>query len=211
MREYLIYCSSNRGDFAADLLAPSRTWDLALNDYSGDGELPGGAEYSHSVDRGKFTGARELLGERVFAYRGVAFLDDDVAASADTLKRLFEVGRLLDLDLWQPALTRESYGFWNHLKQAPGSLVRAAPFVEIMCPFFSAAGLRSCWQTFDAAESGYGLDNVWRELLGRRRMAVVDALPVLHCRPPGSGKRRHCNGRTSSEELSAVWRNTACR
>ena len=71
-----------------------------------------------------------------------------------------------------------------------------------MCPFFSRDALAKCLPTFQENVSGYGVDIVlWPAILGKRGMAIIDAVQVAHRRPLGSAGRRIGNGKTSDQEL----------
>ena len=129
------------------------------------------------------------------AYDAFWFPDDDLAASTDTINRMFAFFHAHQLALAQPALTRDSYFTWATLLQEPRAHLRFTRFVEVMAPLFSRAALRVCMPTFDESRSGWGLDWVWPTLCDRAhlgRIAVIDATPVRHTRPVGGELyRRH--------------------
>jgi hypothetical protein len=211
VRDCLVYLPSNRGKIAADLWAPDRDFDVAINDYTGTAPpCQGGAEHAFAVKGHKWpviATMPELFGR----YEAVCFLDDDIEICADDLSRLFRIGRVLELDLWQAALTRDSIGTHPPLFQRDGSYVRRVPVVEIMMPVFSRAALAMCQASFCESESGYGLDFLWPRLLGDRGLAVIDCVAARHMRPIASGGWRMSNGKTPQEECRDLVRRFALR
>ncbi len=206
-RPYLLYVACAKGKTEIELFGEGRQFDVAINDYTGNHETPAEAEYRFSQDQWKFQHVHALaslpssLSPFLGDYRAVALFDDDIRVSTADLNRLFAVGDVFKLRLWQPALGEGSRATWPVTRRADGSLIRMTDFVEIMCPIFSREGLRTCLPTFTENVSGWSLDTVlWRGLLNRRGMAIVDAVPVGHYRPIGNGGRRLANGKTPLEE-----------
>jgi hypothetical protein len=204
VKEHLVYLPSNRGRIAADLWGPDRTYDVAINDYTGTAR-PDGPEYSFALVGHKWP-VIAALAELFSRYEAVCFLDDDVEIDTARLNGLFRIGRVLELNLWQAALTRDSVGTHPPLFQAPGSYARAVPVVEIMMPVFSRAALAVCQESFCESESGYGLDFWWPHLLQHQYLAVIDAIPARHRRPIGSAGWKLANGLTPQEECRQLVR-----
>ena len=174
------------------IAAAERDFDLFISYY---GNTPGRwREHADGYEerRGpKWPALADLLRERpelLNDYATFWFPDDDLAASAPTIDRMFAFFKAYQLALAQPALTRDSYFTWNTLLQDPSCHLRFGGFVEVMAPIFSREALRVCLPTFGQSTSGWGLDWVWPVLLrraGLERLAIIDATPVRHTRPPG--------------------------
>ena len=160
------------------------------------GPDPGGVqdepEYlTHQPAQRKFQALHDLFapGSPLWAYERVWFPDDDIMTSWGDINRIFHLGRRYGLDLCQPALRPgdDCHILHDVTEQQPGSTLRFVSFVEIMCPVFSARALRICVGSFRDSVSGFGLDHLWPALLGgpRTRIAMLDAVGVVHTRPFG--------------------------
>lgn len=209
-RSYLVWVSANHCKMTPKLHTAPRWYDIAIHDYGDwtDEDVRKNCEaeyYLPSPYTEKFRTAANVL-PALPSYSYYAFLDDDLDIDTATLNRLFVVGDSLDLDLYQPALSLDSYCSHNHLRQ--GALggpvpVRPVPFVEIMCPFFSAKALQRCLPTFDLNHSGWGLDcYVWPKLV--ETPFVIDNLPIKHLRAPARRTRLAVNGLTPYQECEIV-------
>ncbi len=172
-----------------------RNWDLCISTYDGDPEVVGaGAEYLADQPRQrKFQAIFDLFhpGSPLLAYDRVWLPDDDLLISVADINLTFHLTRKYALDLAQPALRPGPDCFHFHpvtLRQ-PDSVLHYAGFVEIMCPVFSARALRICLPSFRDSWSGHGLDYLWPSLLGgpQARLAIIDAVTMVHTRPIGHG------------------------
>lgn len=174
------------------LAAARRDFDCLVSTYGADPARHADAADFHEHRPGpKWPGLAALLAEQralIRRYDAVWFPDDDLAATAGTIDRMFAFFHAYDLGLAQPALTRDSPHTWNTLLQQPGCHLRYGGFVEAMAPIFSRAALAACEASFSESASGWGLDWVWPVLCRRAgldRIAVIDATPVRHTRPVG--------------------------
>jgi hypothetical protein len=203
-RDYLLYTPVRAGVCRARLFQEGRLYDVAMNDYSGAAAAEGcEAEFYFSEKLHKWPAIAANLNRLPNTYRGWGFIDDDIEVDTQTLNELFQVGEMLQLDLYQPALTQDSACSHVQLKRAPGSYVRSTPFVEIMSPFMSRRALGRFRHLFARTESGWGLDLVWSRMavVEGLRMGVVDALPVRHAVAPRSRGWRLRDGSTPPEEM----------
>ena len=193
------------------LAGPERDFDIFISYY---GQQPqryqADADY-YEMRRGtKWPCIGELLHahpELLERYEAFWFPDDDLAATTDTLNRMFALFRGFSLQLAQPALTRDSFYSWKLLLQRPEYVLRYVPFVEIMAPVFSRSALLKCRGTFGESSSGYGLDFVWPSLLEpgpQPGMAVLDATPVRHTRPVGGELYRNHPEMDPGRDAAAV-------
>lgn len=217
MRPYLVFCST-AGKQAAELFGADREFDVCLHHYAGDNEhvplkedellhwMPDDI-WSYKATRGEKLNVAARVIPKLPPYRQYCFLDDDITVNTYNLNRLFRVGDALRLPLYQPSLTKGSYGSYPHLfqiwdTQCVGALpIRSVPLVEIMCPFFSADALHLCKDTFDINESGWGLDcYLWPKIVNGQTF-VIDSIPVGHYREPSRRTRILRNGLTCQQEL----------
>lgn len=174
------------------IAGPGRDFDLFISYYGSQQDLHRADADYYEMRRGpKWSCLAELLaehGELLDRYDAFWFPDDDLAATTDTLNRMFALFHGFALSLAQPALTRDSYYTWKDLLEQPGCILRYTSFVEVMAPLFDRIALKTCLRTFAESRSGWGLDWVWPRLVGRGRpdtMAILDATPVRHTRPLG--------------------------
>lgn len=197
--------SSNHGKMTPLLHSADRLYDIAIHDYgdwtSEDVRKNCEAEYWLPYPRReKFEVAAAAL-PALPSYKYTAFLDDDLTVDTVTLNRLFLVGDCLGLDLFQPALTQDSYSSHFHLK-TQHSIVRQVPFVEIMCPFMSRKMMEKAMPTFGTNISAWGLDcYIWPKLATGY---VIDPLTVGHLRQPGRRDRVQRNGLTPAQECEIL-------
>lgn len=128
--------------------------------------------------------------ELISQYRGFWFPDDDLDVETATINRMFALFHGLQLSLAQPALTHDSFISWPLVLRRPDCVMRRVNFVEVMAPLFDRKSLIVCLPTFGESRSGWGLDFVWSGILGGSSDAfigIIDATPVRHTRPVGSG------------------------
>lgn len=202
MRKYLVFMSVGAGGPVSNLFEAHREYDVYFHNYS-DAQSPRlrEAEYYHVGPGEKLNIACSKI-PNLPVYHQYAFLDDDLSLTTDELNRLFQVGDALRLPIYQPALTGGSNGSHRHLFQSPYTgPVRKVPFVEIMCPFFSADALVKCLPTFDINESGWGLDLYMWPLAVGGETYVVNSIPIGHYRTPERRMRILKNGLTPMQEL----------
>jgi hypothetical protein len=205
-RPFLVYCPTKAGDHIADLLNKDRLFDVALNDYTGEGRGTAGAEWQFCEKGHKWPCAHRNLSRIAKSYEFYFFIDNDIELGVDAINTLFLTGYALRLQLFQASLTPDSPTAYPHLIQRAGSAVRLCDFVEIMMPVFSRAALQTCAHTFTESESGWGLDHIWPLYLCKERMAIIDAVQARHCRPITSRGWVMSNGETPSEEFDRVVR-----
>lgn len=118
--------------------------------------------------------------------------DDDIQTDQAGIERLFNLMEEYGLQIAQPALER-SYYTYPHTLLEHFSLLRYTNFVEMMAPCFSRDALRKVLWTFDANESGWGVEFSWPGLISsdHRDIAVVDGAPMVHTRPVKTGREKN--------------------
>jgi hypothetical protein len=153
----------------------------------------------------------ELWAERrdLFSdYDAVWFPDDDISSDCASVCRMFDLLHEHELWLAQPALGPGSHVSHAITRRYARFALRYTSFVEVMCPVFSRATLERLAYTFGQSVSGWGLDYLWPHLLGypRDRVAVLDAAPVVHTRPQGTGSNYvRCADLGVSPKVEALW------
>lgn len=199
-RNRLVIVRAGDGSLHREWIAGERRdFDLFVS-YYGDrpGRYQGDAEYYEQRRGPKWPCLAALLQQHpalLERYDAFWLPDDDISATPQLIGRMFALFQGFELSLAQPALTRDSPCSWDVVRQRPGCVLRYARFVEVMAPLFSRAALRTCLPSFAESRSGWGLDWLWPALCAAgdpRAMAILDATPVRHTRPPGGELyRRH--------------------
>jgi hypothetical protein len=174
------------------------------------------ARYVHRYKGGKWDGIAAFFAshpELASQYDYFWLPDDDLQLNAATADRLLAIGIAHGLDLWQPALDRQSY--YGHLitLAVDGVLLRHTNFVEIMAPVLSRALLEDTLPLFGATMSGFGLDYLWPQRAAALRgddhpaCAILDGVSMTHTRPLGSALRatmKAAGGLTLRQEYAAM-------
>lgn len=205
---HLVVCRVGPGSLHAGWLGDpqARSYDVWLDAVDEAARPAPGGSALVSVGPGttKWPRMAALLAQRpeAYDYDAVWFPDDDLAVDAAGVERLFETFHALGVTLAQPALSDGSYFSFPFTLENRAFHARFTNCVEVMAPLFSRAALRTCAPTFGESVSGWGLDLVWPRLLGDPRdgLAVLDAAPVRHTRPIGSGDWYRSLGVDPAEE-----------
>ena len=122
-------------------------------------------------------------------YDRIAFIDDDVDATTSTINKCFKVGERYALQIWQPALSADSYITYAASLRNPRFELRFCNYVEMMCPFFHTKLLKKIAPLF-AMGFESGIDLIWCSIANENGglCAVVDGCIVRHTRPVGRAK-----------------------
>ena len=147
-------------------------------------------------------------------YAQFAFIDDDIAATAEDLNSCFEHGPKYGLDVWQPSLSWDSYATYAATLTNPNYKVRFVNYVEMMCPFFSSSHLAKTLPLFSLGFET-AIDLIWCSLTSQRnrKFAIIDDVVVKHTRPVGGQKSENgFIGKSYDEDIyrfldlfSATW------
>jgi hypothetical protein len=183
----------------------SRNFDLVVSYYGDD---PNRFRRINTVrldhKGGKFDGLHRLLSERpefLSNYDYVWLPDDDIAADAATIDRLFAIMAEFDLLIAQPALSWDSYFAFPATLRFPGFRLRYSSTVEPMVPCFAAPYLRRVLPLFDGLRFAWGIDFIWTRLMPepRNRAAIIDEAVVRHTRRFGTGSLYQSDIRPAAE------------
>ncbi len=206
-REALIMVNVNPGTpFCIDIDTAPR-FRLGIFDYSGSGHVPRlpcpvDLQFSHKVS-GKGELLAHLASQDLGDYDYIAEIDHDVMLSVSAINRLLFIGRLHQLDLFQPSLSHDSFISHPHLANRPGFILRETTFVETMTPFFSAIAFALARDSFGESISAWGLDFIWSSRVrnSHGKLAVIDAVMARHVNPVRSNTWRFANGESPPAEL----------
>jgi hypothetical protein len=190
MKPYLALFRAGKNSLHPSAVAhlDEQNFDYALSYFGDDEPAAKGAVFVHRQKGAKWPGLAATLAEYadvIAQYRYVWLPDDDLLCEPDQVSRMFAICDELQLDLAQPALTRDSY--FTHLATLQHSefQLRFTNFVEIMAPVLSASMLQRILPTLEGSISGYGLDNLWPRMTQLGKVAIIDETPVKHTRPVG--------------------------
>lgn len=138
----------------------------------------------------KISGYYEVFQQRpelLEQYDYIALFDDDISATKQDIGRLFAIGQEYRLDLFQPALSWDSYFSYAATLANARFKLRYTNIVEMMCPVFCAKLLKRALPLFGL---GYetGIDLLWTRLTDDPwfRYAIIDDVVVRHTRPVGA-------------------------
>lgn len=114
-------------------------------------------------------------------YDCVWFPDDDLEFELSNVTKLFDIFRSYNLKLAQPAVT--GHTSFNIVRPESDILLRYVNWIEIMCPLMTCDTLQKIKSTFTINQSGWGLDFIWRDILERKSMAIIDHIVCNHTKP----------------------------
>lgn len=141
-----------------------------------------GAEHTHRRKGFKFPLLDQVLTEyapTVAGYERLWLPDDDIAADVATVNRMFDLFKQHRLQLAQPAISAGEVSY-ESLRQAPRTVLRYSPYVEVMCPMFTREALYKAKSLFLETQSGWGIDWVWSKWFAKGEVAILDACGVEH-------------------------------
>ena len=197
---YLVYSPCVNGRIMGQIFGPERQYAIALNSYNGNANYVSGADYQFGMAGHKWPCIHAILPQITDEFDAYCFLDDDIEVTMDDLNRLFAIGTSAGLNLWQASLSRGSHGYWDFLFHRDESYMRPVELVEVMMPCFSAEALKTCFPTFCESQSGYGLDQLWAQMMNWKGLAVVDIVQAGHHRPLMSDSWRLAGGMSAFQE-----------
>jgi hypothetical protein len=166
-----------------------QNFDYALSWFGDEPpKVADGAVFVHLQKGAKWPGLEQTIAahwDLIQQYRYVWLPDDDLLCVPEDVSRMFAICDELQLELAQPALTRDSYFTHAITLQHTEFQLRFTNFVEIMAPALSADMLARVYPTLSGQISGYGLDPLWVRHSKLGKVAIIDDTPVKHTRPVG--------------------------
>lgn len=172
--------------------ADDRNWHLILLHYDQTSykETPNSNIESYYYPGGKweayynfFTKNKEVLDNYDYFW----FADDDIAIQGDQISKMFNAMREYDLDIAQPALSKQSYFSYLATIQCESFKIRFTNFVEVMAPCLKQEVVKEMLPFFKGSFTGMGLDSVWSYKTRKEpnKMAILDEVVMTHTRPIG--------------------------
>ena len=118
--------------------------------------------------------------------------DDDISINEKNIRILFRMMRKYNLQIAQPALTN-SYYTYPHTLRNKLCILHYTNFIEMMLPCFSKEALKKVLTTFNANESGWGVEWHWPLLINsnEKDMAIIDCIEAIHTRPVQNGRKEN--------------------
>ena len=168
-----------------------RTWDVIVSYFGDDPTIYREDDVVRVDSKGpKWPPLKALLldqPELIDRYDLIWFPDDDLEMTKNDINRFFEICHAENLQLAQPSLTLGSPVTHPLVINNTRSSIRFTNFVEVMAPCFSAECLRRVVSTFNATQSGWGIDWLWPKLVPNpdTGIAIVDEVSIRHTRPLG--------------------------
>jgi hypothetical protein len=182
-----------------------------LFNYSGNGAQPNLPEGKNIADcisvKTEFKGV--LLYEackyvKALDYNYIGLLDDDQAIAVSGLNRLLEIAEQKELDVFQPAVSPDSYYSHSMFVQKTGHSPEPVHWVEIMAPFLRKEIFESGEDFFRSNISSYGIDRYLfpylQQKLNRCNTALIHEVSIRHLKPVTDGNKKFSNGLDARQE-----------
>lgn len=213
MKRNLIIVRAGNASLHPTWSVPSeeRSWDLVVSYFGDDPAIYRDGDAMRIDGKGpKWISLLHLLEVNphfVDDYDYIWLPDDDLAIRPGDADRFFAICHRLQLELAQPSLSLDSPATHPLLLNNSLSSVRFTNFVETMAPCFSSRCLRRILHTFDASQSGWGIDWLWPRFVENREsgMGIVDDVVIRHTRPLGGPNydSMRAKGLSPTDELVA--------
>ena len=201
-KKYLIVISVGSKDYfyESDLFNKNRNYDIALNYYD-----------SKNISREKYLREKSdyysefkytwLLNfyyvltnfENINQYKYIAKIDDDIIINYKNLNRLFEITDKENADISQPSFLDYNLTY-KCFKNKENSSFRHTRFIETQFPVFKVdiildqiLKLIHEYLFNFHFQSGWGLDAVWSEKIGNKKI-IVDGIKAKHMKRTNLGK-----------------------
>ena len=137
-------------------------------------------------------------------YRYIGLLDDDQAISVSALNRLLEIATENAFDVFQPAVSPDSYYSHAVFLQKPGRTPEAVLWVEIMSPFLRKEIFEAGEDFYKTNISSYGVDRYLFPYLQKKlnhcSTALVHEVSIRHLKPVTDGNKQFSNGLDARQE-----------
>ena len=186
-------------------------FSIILFNYSGNGAIPemtDGKFMSECISvKTEFKGV--LILEvckyvKPIDYTYIGLLDDDQGISVSSLNRLLDIATENAFDVFQPAVSPDSYYSHAMFLQKPGHTPEAVHWVEIMSPFLRKQIFELGEDFYESNISSYGVDRYLFPYLQRKlnfcRTAIIHEVNIRHLKPVTDGNKRFSNGLDAREE-----------
>ena len=182
-----------------------------LFNYSGNGaepKLPEGKNIAGCISvRTEFKGV--LLYEactyvKSLVYNYIGLLDDDQAINVSSLNKLLDIATENAFDVFQPAVSADSYYSHAMFVQKNGHAPESVHWVEIMSPFLRKEIFELGEQFYRSNISSYGVDRFLfpylQKKLNRCHTALIHEVSIRHLKPVTDGNKKFSNGLDARQE-----------
>ena len=137
-------------------------------------------------------------------YTYIGLLDDDQAISVSSLNKLLNIATENGFDVFQPAVSPDSFYSHAMFVQKKGHLPEPMHWVEIMSPFLRKEIFESGEQFYKSNISSYGIDRYLFPYLQRRlnqnNTALIHEVSIRHLKPVTDGNKKFSNGLDARQE-----------
>jgi hypothetical protein len=193
MRKNLVIVRGGDKSLHPQWLVKDRNWDLALSYYGNHPE-----RYAEQFDMldcyngSKWEGLSAFINSNqslIEMYEYIWMPDDDLLTNGQNINDFFDICKLLDATIAQPALTPYSYYSWDITLQIKHLTARYTNFIEVMAPCFNSKYLHLFSDFFGENSSGWGYEWLWYHIAIKHNISnffIIDKVPVYHTRPIGS-------------------------
>jgi hypothetical protein len=184
---------------------------LILFNYSGNGAepmLPAGKSIADCISvKTEFKGVLLLEAckyAKALDYNYIGLLDDDQAIAISGLNRLLEIAGQQGLDVFQPAVSADSYYSHAMFVQKKEHSPETVHWVEIMSPFLRKEIFESGEDFYKSNISSYGVDRYLFPYLQLKlnlcHTAIIHEVNITHLKPVTDGNRKFSNGLDARQE-----------
>jgi hypothetical protein len=184
---------------------------LILFNYSGNGAqpmLPEGKSIADCISvKTEFKGVLLLEAckyAKALDYNYIGLLDDDQAIAVSGLNRLLEIADQQGLDVFQPAVSADSYYSHAMFVQKKEHSPEKVHWVEIMSPFLRKEIFESGKDFYKSNISSYGVDRYLFPYLQRKlnlcHTAIIHEVSIKHLKPVTDGNKKFSNGLDARQE-----------
>lgn len=137
-------------------------------------------------------------------YTYIGLMDDDQAISVSSLNRLLEIATENAFDVFQPAVSPDSYYSHAMFLQKQGHAPASVYWIEIMSPFLRKEIFEAGEDFYKTNISSYGVDRYLfpylQKKLNRCNTALVHEVSVRHLKPVTDGNKQFSNGLDARQE-----------
>lgn len=137
-------------------------------------------------------------------YDYIGLMDDDQAISVSSLNRLLAIATENAFDVFQPAVSSDSYYSHAMFLQKHGHAPASVYWIEIMSPFLRKDIFEAGEDFYKTNISSYGVDRYLfpylQKKLNRCNTALVHEVSVRHLKPVTDGNKKFSNGLDARQE-----------
>jgi hypothetical protein len=141
---------------------------------------------------------------KLLEYNYIGLLDDDQAISVSSLNKLLDIAKENAFDVFQPAVSADSYYSHSIFVQKQGHPSESVYWVEIMSPFLRKEIFESGEEFYKSNISSYGVDRYLfpylQIRLNQNNTALIHEVSIKHLKPVTDGNKKFSNGLDARQE-----------